>query len=190
MNLSTLTTTLFGVLNLVLATETLLPKDKISHTVSSEETDQNMEIPINERDIPLTPISREENPLCCKQMARDWLSVSTMCATAASQQIALLPQSACYITGNTCKPLACYGSAEVYFCNDKPYPQNPPCAELANFVAKIQGECNAVDDKHAHFVCGQQFDTGGFNVVVKRATDKNVKCQKPTFDCVGNSIWE
>jgi hypothetical protein len=118
MKLATLAITLYGLLTLSLATTTLLPKDKISHTVSSEDTVQDVEIPINEHDTLLTPMSLDGRPLCCEQMTRDWLSVWAMCATAASQQIALLPQSACYITGNTCKPLACYGLAEVYFCND------------------------------------------------------------------------
>jgi hypothetical protein len=73
----------------------------------------------------------------------------------------------------------------------KPYPQNVHCPDLAKHVAKIEAECPGIDKEHAHYACGQQFDTGGLNVIVRRAVDKQAikDCRKSTFDCKAASIW-
>src|SRR4051794_2633321 len=70
----------------------------------------------------------------------------------------------------------------------KHYPQNPLCEELAKYVANIQGACTNINDSNEHFSCGQQFDTGELNLVLKR-TIPGVACVKPAFDCVEASTW-
>ncbi|CAG8954069.1 hypothetical protein HYFRA_00009170 [Hymenoscyphus fraxineus] len=73
------------------------------------------------------------------------------------------------IQSNTCQRLTCYGSGEIRLCNDNDYQICPNLSYLASYAEDIVRACNYPDNQ---YVCGQYFDTDGYNVIVKQANDK------------------
>jgi hypothetical protein len=117
MKLATFTINLYSLLTLRYATGTMDVHEDLPSPVAITDQSPVAEITLQDRSgVALTSSFPNGPPICCQDMAQGWQWVLYACATAASQELAL--GEFCYIDGNTCKSLSCYGGAEVVLCND------------------------------------------------------------------------
>jgi hypothetical protein len=69
----------------------------------------------------------------------------------------------CNVEPRSCSLLHCTYDAGLWLCNDNNYSISPLCSSLATYGNDLLADCV---DKHDPSVCGQEFDSDGFNVIV------------------------
>ncbi|KAH6680327.1 hypothetical protein B0J14DRAFT_648707 [Halenospora varia] len=81
----------------------------------------------------------------------------------------------CGVEAHDCARITCNDKAGVHFCNDTDHKIDASCWYLADYVLNIYNTCNDLQCGlglcRYNGVCGQQFDTDGYNVIVRRDND-------------------
>ncbi|KAI0377490.1 hypothetical protein F5Y04DRAFT_284779 [Hypomontagnella monticulosa] len=60
-----------------------------------------------------------------------------------------------------------YKTASIWMCNDNTTPISRTCEEMADYVIDIIGDENCIVDDSKMLSQGQEFDTDGFNIIVR-----------------------
>ncbi|KAJ6264452.1 hypothetical protein Dda_0598 [Drechslerella dactyloides] len=71
-------------------------------------------------------------------------------------------EAACGVDGHTCVTMICNHNSALELCNNNDYHFQTNCRYLAEGAAQLYNHCSQRDFK------GQRFDTGNFNIVVRR----------------------
>ncbi|KUJ23865.1 uncharacterized protein LY89DRAFT_744404 [Mollisia scopiformis] len=120
------------------------------------------------RDAAVNLFARNKSPpvLCWPVAGQDW----SFCNAATIQDgINYLDNfdGLCGVPGTTCVRISCSYNAAIYLCNDNAYGITPNCAYMASYATDIINDCVFYDDQGNAYVCGQEFDTDGYNIIVR-----------------------
>ncbi|EPE28266.1 hypothetical protein GLAREA_09386 [Glarea lozoyensis ATCC 20868] len=74
----------------------------------------------------------------------------------------------CHTGPRQCNRISCSYKAAIFLCNDNDYDISPKCAYIASYALDLFNSCRYVKDTILG-VCGQEFDTDNYNVVVRAA---------------------
>jgi len=75
-------------------------------------------------------------------------------------------QGRCSVNAKTCARVSCSWDSAIYLCNDNDYYIEPACPYIASYAADIINTCQYYYAKR-WVVTGQEFDSDGYNVVVR-----------------------
>ncbi|RDL34425.1 uncharacterized protein BP5553_07553 [Venustampulla echinocandica] len=75
----------------------------------------------------------------------------------------------CNVGGQSCVRISCSYRGAIFLCNDNPDTIYPRCPYIASYASDISKNCLTSGPFNARQTCGQEFDTDGYNVIVRAA---------------------
>ncbi|KUJ18783.1 uncharacterized protein LY89DRAFT_717320 [Mollisia scopiformis] len=113
--------------------------------------------------VELVPRSKT-NMLCYPVNAQNWGPAWIPYLYDAINKLSVLGDGDCYVDGGPrwCVMLTCSRGDGIWLCNDNMYPISPNCGYLASYAWDMVFQCT-----HNDLTGGQEFDSDGYNVVVR-----------------------
>ncbi|EPE28261.1 hypothetical protein GLAREA_09381 [Glarea lozoyensis ATCC 20868] len=112
-----------------------------------------------------TTLSRrnKDGRSCCRNNAQGWKYAST---DRIQEGIRYLQRfDICDVGPRTCNQISCSYDSAIILCNDNNYGIRPNCRYIASYATDLVTWCNW---EMFTQVCGQEFDTDHYNVVVRK----------------------
>ncbi|RDL38352.1 uncharacterized protein BP5553_02692 [Venustampulla echinocandica] len=73
----------------------------------------------------------------------------------------------CDVGASSCVRIGCSWNSAIYLCNDNRFKITPMCNYIASYAKDLIDKCSEYPPVHTFLTCGQEFDTDGYNVIVR-----------------------
>ncbi|KAF8856031.1 hypothetical protein BDZ45DRAFT_804530 [Acephala macrosclerotiorum] len=72
----------------------------------------------------------------------------------------------CNVGATSCVRISCSWNSGIYLCNDADHAIAPSCVYIASYATDLINHCVIYNPIGQGYVCGQEFDTDRYNVIV------------------------
>ncbi|CAG8960728.1 hypothetical protein HYFRA_00002264 [Hymenoscyphus fraxineus] len=110
--------------------------------------------------------------ICCDHTNWHWPYAAVYNILEAYDELDSLGATPCGVQARSCVQIACWGNDGVVLCNDNWYYIQPHARYLSSYILDIRNVCTQHPPGADYFgtMCGQEFDTDNYNIIVKSQT--------------------
>ncbi|CZR56164.1 uncharacterized protein PAC_06052 [Phialocephala subalpina] len=104
--------------------------------------------------------------LCCPFAGQNWNWADAGRIQEGVQYLDHV-QALCGVGPRSCVRVSCSWRSAIYLCNDNDYGITPNCGYIGSYASDLINQCVLYNPIGQGYVCGQEFDTDRYNVIVR-----------------------